>query len=283
MIIINIFDFIRTLFTGVDEVAVDKFITKLNQVFNSLSSDIENMTKILTTDWSTTALGSWIDIIFSNVMYPMGISLLSLFFIIGYTKKAAMFKMNNLENILKVILQLFFAKMIMENSLGIMQFVFNSISELISKISTYATSTGELIDFNTMKVEWMQMSSWEFMKMTNRYWPLELAMMVSKMFTAIICYGRIIESYLFTAISPIPLATIASDEYSHIGKRFFQHYVSVCLQGLVIIIILKFFPPLVGAITSGLNIDIWGVMSVSFTLIYLLSKAGNIASKATGG
>lgn len=278
-----IYNVIKQFFTGVSEETVDSFIVKLNGVFNSLGSDIEQMSKILTTDWNATLLGSWINIIFQNVMFPIGFSLLSLFFIIGYTKRAAMFKMTNFEQVLKVLLQLLFAKMIMENSLGILQWIFYSVSDLIDKVALYTSNTGDLIDFTKSKSEWMAMSYWEFVKMTNRFWPLEIGMMISKMFASVICYGRIIEVYIFTAISPIPLATIASEEYSHIGKRFFQHYVSVCLQGLVIIIILKLFAPLVGAITTGLEIDVWGVMALSFTLIYLLTKAGNIASKATGG
>ena len=280
---LSLFDTIKQFFLGVSEQAVDNFIIKLNDVFNSLGNDINQMSQILTTDWNSTALGSWINIIFSNVMYPIGLSLLSLFFIIGYTKKAAMFKMNNFENVLKVLLQLLFAKMIMENSLGIMQFILLSVSDLIDKVASYSITTSDLIDFNKFKSEWIGMSYWEFSKMTNKYWPLELGMMISKMFTSVICYGRIIEVYVFTAISPIPLATIASEEYSQIGKRFFQHYVAVCLQGLIIIVVLKLFPPLIATITSGFEIDIWGVMAISFTLIYLLTKAGNMASKATGG
>lgn len=281
---LSIFDTIKQFFTGVNETSVDSFVERLNGVFNSLGGDIEKMTKILTTDWSSTALGNWINILFHNVTYPIGLSLLSLFFIIGYTKRAAMFKMNSFENILKVLLQLFFAKMIMENSLGIMNFILSTVSDLINQVATYTVSNTDLIDFSKMKSEWMKMSYWEFMKMSNRFWPLEIGMMISKMLTSVICYGRIIEVYLFTAMSPIPLSTIASEEYSQIGKRFFQHYASVCLQGLVIIIILKFFPPLVAAITSaGFEVDVWGVMAISLTLLLLLSKAGNIATKLTGG
>lgn len=280
----SFFNVIKQIFSGPNESTVINFITQLNEIFNSLGADIEEMSKIITMDWKSTILGVWVDNFFHNITYPIGLSLLSLFFIIGYTKRAAMFKLNTPENIIKVLLQLLFAKMIMENSLEILNFIFTAISGLVDKVAAVTYSVANLIDFSEMKDEWMKMSYWEFLKMTGRFWPLQVGMLISKMLIGVICYGRVIEVYLFTVASPIPLATLASEEYSQIGKRFFQHYVSVCLQGFLIIIILKFFPLLVATVVSNsIKIDVWGVMGLNIVLVMLLFRSGQIATKITGG
>lgn len=284
MIYISPFDFFKSFFTGVNETIVNNFISYLNETFNSLGADIEEMSKIITMDWSSTILGTWVDNFFNNITYPIGLSLLSLFFIIGYTKRAAMFKLNTPENIIKVLLQLLFAKMIMENSLGILNFIFSAVSGLVDKVAAVTYNLVSLIDFSNMKDTWMSMSYWEFLQMSGKYRPLEVGMFISKMLIGVICYGRVIEVYLFTVASPIPLATLASEEYSQIGKRFFQHYISICLQGFLIIVILKFYPLLVATITFGAtNIDVWGVLGLSIVLVMLLFRSGNISTKITGG
>jgi len=280
----SFFSMIKQFWSGPNESSVTGFINDLNKIFNSLGADIDEMSKIVTMDWNATVLGTWVNNFFHNITYPIGLSLLALFFMIGYTKRAAMFKLNTPENIIKVLLQLMFAKMIMENSLEILNFIFAAVSGLVDKVATYTSNVANLIDFIDMKEEWMKMSYWEFLKMSGRLWPLQVGMFISKMLIGVICYGRVIEVYLFTVASPIPLATIASEEYSSIGKRFFQHYISVCLQGFLIIVILKFFPLLVATVVaSNMKIDVWGVIGLNIVLVMLLFRSGNIATKLTGG
>lgn len=279
----NIIDLLGQFLNGPNESTVDKFINKLNDVFNALGNDIIEISNTLTTDWSNTPFGHWLRLIFNNAIYPIGLSLLSLFFIIGFAKKASMFKMVTLEQIVKVILQLLIAKYIMENSLDILICLFSKTSEYIDKIAQYKCKTTDLINLASQKSKWLNMSYWEFWKMTNRYWPLIWGIKAVKLLAYAICYGRLIEAYTFASISPIPLATLSTDEYSHIGKKFIQNYIVVCIQGLVIIVILKFFPVLIITITSGMAIDIFGVILLNIILICLLFKSSDLANKVFGG
>ena len=49
-------------------------------------------------------------------------------------------------------------------------------------------------------------------------------------------YGRFFRLYIYTALSPLPLASFAGEGTSTIGKAFIKSYVGVCLEGAVIIL-----------------------------------------------
>ena len=49
-------------------------------------------------------------------------------------------------------------------------------------------------------------------------------------------YGRFFRLYMYTALSPLPLASFAGEGTSSIGKAFIKSYVGVCMEGAVIIL-----------------------------------------------
>ena len=49
-------------------------------------------------------------------------------------------------------------------------------------------------------------------------------------------YGRFFRLYMYTALSPVPLASFAGEGTASMGKAFIKSYVGVCLEGAVIIL-----------------------------------------------
>jgi hypothetical protein len=49
-------------------------------------------------------------------------------------------------------------------------------------------------------------------------------------------YGRFFKLYMYTAISPIPLAAFAGEPTQSIGKSFLKSYAAVCLEGAIIVL-----------------------------------------------
>ena len=49
-------------------------------------------------------------------------------------------------------------------------------------------------------------------------------------------YGRFFKLYLYTALSPLPLASFAGEGTSSMGKAFIKSYTGVCLEGAVIVL-----------------------------------------------
>ena len=49
-------------------------------------------------------------------------------------------------------------------------------------------------------------------------------------------YGRFFKLYMYTAISPIPLASAASESTQHTALTFIKSYAAVCLEGAIIVL-----------------------------------------------
>ena len=49
-------------------------------------------------------------------------------------------------------------------------------------------------------------------------------------------YGRFFKLYLYTAIAPIPLSSFAGEPTGQVGKSFLKSYVSVCMEGAIIVL-----------------------------------------------
>lgn len=84
--------------------------------------------------------------------------------------------------------------------------------------------------------------------------------------TKLIVALRFIEIYLYLAVAPIPLATLPSEEWSSVAKSFLRSFLAVCIQGVLIFLVLSFFPiiitdPLIQfSIGDGSQLELLGGM-----------------------
>lgn len=49
-------------------------------------------------------------------------------------------------------------------------------------------------------------------------------------------YGRFFKLYLYTAIAPIPLSSMAGEPSQQVAKSFIKSYISVCMEGAIIVL-----------------------------------------------
>lgn len=70
-------------------------------------------------------------------------------------------------------------------------------------------------------------------------WVLAFVMILS-------VYGRFFRIYLYTAIAPVPLATMAGEPTQHIARSFVKSFAGVCLEGAVIVLACTFYQIFVG-------------------------------------
>ena len=63
-----------------------------------------------------------------------------------------------------------------------------------------------------------------------------LAFIVIGIVLLLTVYGRFFRIYMYTAIAPIPLSTMAGQPTESIAKSFLKSYAGVCMQGVVIVL-----------------------------------------------
>lgn len=78
-----------------------------------------------------------------------------------------------------------------------------------------------------------------------------MAIKVCGLLVQVIAFGRMFELYIYLAISPLPCSFFPLGDgngggYSRITQKFFKNFISVCLQGVMILVCIRIFNLLVG-------------------------------------
>lgn len=64
-----------------------------------------------------------------------------------------------------------------------------------------------------------------------------LVVIVLSIMIILTVYGRIFKIYIYTAISPIPLASFGSISTSRVGKSFLRSYIGICMEAVMMILV----------------------------------------------
>lgn len=89
-------------------------------------------------------------------------------------------------------------------------------------------------------------------------------------------YSRFFKLYMYTALAPVPLSTLAGEPSQNVGKSFIKSYCAVCLEGAVIVlacIIFSLFassPPVVNPNAAAVT-QVWAyVGELLFNMLVLV-------------
>lgn len=72
-------------------------------------------------------------------------------------------------------------------------------------------------------------------------------------------YGRFFRLFLYTALSPLSLASFAGEGTSSMGKAFLKSYVGVCLEGAVIVLACLVYSAFLSSSNTALNTELSAV------------------------
>mgnify|MGYP007134554357 CR=1 FL=1 len=240
----------------------EQIFKMIDNSFGGWNNTLNDVVKIITQspDEFNHVTYEMIQSVYSTLL-PLAYNLLALFFLIEFLTKSATLEVMKWEQIAKILFKTVLAKVIIENTFGFLNIIFTISSEAILKVDAVALSPGELISDVTQMI-----------KDSVPTGPLAEFCEVW-----VLCEA---EYGCFT----FPIATFTSSSVHSIGKKFFQSYASVCLQGLFILLVTKLY----GAITAGvaMNGEGWDVVGkmliTSLTTVTLLIKSGTWAKQITG-
>ena len=174
-----------------------------------------------------------------TALVGVGYGLLVLFFAMGVFQSAASFReLQRPEFALRHFIRFALAKLAVGSGLEIMTAIFtvcgSVISAAMSGMGGAVTQTAALPAELVSAIE-----EAGFMESI----PLWLVSVLGSLFITVMSfililtvYGRFFKLYLYTAISPLPLASFAGEGTSSMGKAFIKSYTGVCLEGAVIVL-----------------------------------------------
>lgn len=175
----------------------------------------------------------------NGAVQAIGLALLVLFFVVGVMHTCGSFaETKRPETALKLFIRFALAKGVVTYGMELMLALFNIVQGLISTIMTaagFGTAQQTVLPSEIVTA----VEDCGFFESI----PLWAVTLIGGLFVTVLSfvmimtvYGRFFKLYLYTAISPVPLATFAGEPTQNVGVSFIKSYAAVCLEGAIIVL-----------------------------------------------
>ena len=255
---------------------------ELYQGLEYLGNMLDKMWAILTTSPENFKGGTIWSIVttINGVLGAIGTALLVLFFTVGVIKTCGSFaELKKPETAVKAFVRFAIAKALIDNSLKLMVNFVTIVQSIIKKI-TASSSIGTALEFSIPSTVQSKFESIGILDGAIPVWAVcfiaHIAFIVIAIVLLLTVYGRFFRIYMYTAIAPIPLATMAGQPTEGIAKSFLKSYAGVCMQGVVIVLACIIFTAYAGSMpqidpSKDAIAMVWTyVCEVLFNLLVLL-------------
>ena len=255
---------------------------ELMQGLQYLGDKLDKMWALLTTSPQNFKGGGIWNIIttINGVLGAIGTALLVLFFTIGVIKTCGSFaELKKPETAVKVFIRFAISKYLIDNCLKLMLNFVTIVQGVIAKV-TASSSVGTALEFSIPSSVQSKFEGVGILDGAIPLWAIcfiaHIAFIVIGIVLLLTVYGRFFRIYMYTAIAPIPLSTLAGQPTENIAKSFLKSYAGVCMQGVVIVLACVIFTAYAASMpqidTSAEPIKmVWGYVSeVIFNMLVLL-------------
>ncbi len=255
---------------------------ELMQGLQYLGDKLDKMWALLTTSPQNFKGGGIWSIIttINGVLGAIGTALLVLFFTIGVIKTCGSFaELKKPETAVKVFIRFAISKYLIDNCLKLMLNFVTIVQGVIAKV-TASSSVGTALEFSIPSSVQSKFDGVGILDGAIPLWAIcfiaHIAFIVIGIVLLLTVYGRFFRIYMYTAIAPIPLSTLAGQPTEIIAKSFLKSYAGVCMQGVVIVLACVIFTAYAASMpqidTSAEPIKmVWGYVSeVVFNMLVLL-------------
>ena len=259
-----------------------------NWVVQNLQNSLDTWNKKLAEVWTLLTQspqsfkGGHIWHIIMNIhgsLEAIGLALLVLFFVAGLVKTCGSFtELKKPEHAIKIFVRFAIAKGVVTYGLELMLALFNIAQGIINTIMK-SSGIGGVSKTTLPKTIIKAVEECGFFESI----PLWAITLIGSLFITIMSfiiiltvYGRFFKLYIYTAISPIPLATFAGEPTQSIGISFLKSYAAVCLEGAIIVLACIIFsafaasPPVVNEDAAAATM-VWSyVGELAFNMLVLV-------------
>lgn len=242
-------------------------VQNLENALNTWNSKLGEIWSLITQSPETFKGGTIWQVILkiNGAVQAIGLALLVLFFVCGIIKTCGSFtEVKKPEHALKLFVRFAIAKGIVTYGLELMLSIFKIVQGLLSTIMTTSGIGGATKTVLPQQVIKAVEDCGFFESI-----PLWAVTLIGGLFITVLSfimiltvYGRFFKLYLYTAIAPVPLSTVAGEPTQNVAKSFLKSFTAVCLEGAIIVlacIIFSLFassPPVVDANAAAVT-QVW--------------------------
>lgn len=260
---------------------MDGIIDNLTSALNTWNSKLAEIWLLLTESPETFKGGDIWKVILKvhDALQAIGLALLVLFFVWGLIKACTSWQdVKRPEQAFKLFLRFIVARALVMYGMELMTGIFEIVQGIISSITE---TSGLGISSETVLPQEIidAVSNTGFLESI----PLWAVTLLGSIFITILSfvmiltvYGRFFKMYMYTAISPIPLAAAAGESTQNTAFTFIKSYAGVCLEGAIIVLACIIFssfassPPVVDSTASSVSM-LWSYIGeLIFNMLVLV-------------
>lgn len=215
----------------------------------------------------------------NNAVKAIALALLVLFFVMGVVKTcSSLTDVKKPEHALKLFFRFAISKTFITYGLDFMLAIFKITQGLISTIMQ-TTNIGVVSQVALPEEIINAVKNCGFLNSI----PLWSITLIGSLFISIMSfililtvYGRYFKMYLYVALAPIPLSTIASETTQNVAKSFFKSFTAVCLEGAIVVIACIIFslfassPPVIDSNVSAATMVWKYIAELIFNMLVLV-------------
>lgn len=260
---------------------MDGIIDNLTSALNTWNEKLTEIWMLLTQSPETFKGGDIWNIIVKihGALQAIGLSLLVLFFLWGLIRTCTNWQdIKRPEHAFKLFLRFIIARGLVMYGMELMTGIFEIVQGVISTITrTVGLGTAESTVIPQEIID--AVNNTGFLESI----PLWAVTLLGSIFITILSfimiltvYGRFFKIYMYTAISPIPLAAAAGESTQNTAFTFIKSYAGVCLEGAIILLSCVIFSafassaPAIDTSVSAVSM-IWGYIGeLIFNMLVLV-------------
>ena len=235
-------------------------------------------------------------LVMQDVAMPVAYVILALFFALELYKTSVKIDgagggtQLGAEMIFRVMIKMVICKVVLDETPNVLTAIYNATTGLTTSISAIVAGGSATGGMNIEAIESIVegLGFWGGIPVIIIVCIILLVTLLAVGLANVIILCRFVEMFIYICISPIPVATLPSEELSQIGKNFLKSFAAICVQGTLIFLVLSFFPILFNSgflendgATESIYLALLGVLGYSIVLILAIFSTGKWAKSIT--
>ena len=194
----------------------------------------------------------------THVAMPISYALLGFFVAAEFyscLKHVSMSKFGGLEAIMRCIIKIWVVKLIIDQTLAVMKTIYDLSVNITNGVERYAgelSGEGILMPKDALQ-SLVESCGTDQLGMLILFFIVMLVsvavVFAATVFVQVIALSRYIEIFICIALAAIPITMLLSQQTQSRGISFLAGYFAVCLQGTIIVLLVKLMTPLFGAVS----------------------------------
>ena len=278
-------EWIRTLLTNMVDSNLATMFADVNEKTGQIASQVGQTPQ----GWNS-GIYSMIQNLSNSVIMPIAGIIIT--FVLCYELISMLTEKNNMHDIdtwmfFKYFFKMMIAVYLVSNTFTITMAVFDLGQSVVNAAA--GTISGETaIDVSALisqmdnVMESMEIG--ELVVLALETLLVSFCMKVMSIVITIICYGRMIEIYLYTSVAPIPFATMTNREWGQIGNNYFRGLFALAFQAFLMMVCVGIYGVLISTIhiSTDMHAALFGVAGYTVLLCYTLLKTSSLSKQVFG-